>query len=115
MTISASMQRLTLRSRAAAAAAVRRLTAAAGGGSGADPAVDKKDSGPRETFFGLPPPGFDATTHFGFQTVAQEVKEGLVAQVMTRGAAAAHGQNCSCLLTLAFHCRCSTRSQISTT
>jgi hypothetical protein len=95
------MQRLTLRSRGAAAAAVRRLTAAAGGsGSGADPAVDKKDSGPRETFFGLPPPGFDATTHFGFQTVAQEVKEGLVAQVMTHGAAAAHGQNCSCLLTL---------------
>lgn len=98
------MQRLTLRSRGAAAAAVRRLTAAAGGssssgGGGSDPAVDKKDSGPRETFFGLPPPGFDATTHFGFQTVAQEMKEGLVAQVMRHAAAAAHGRNCSCLLT----------------
>ncbi len=93
---------------------MRRLSAAAGGsGSGADPAVDKKDSGPRETFFGLPPPGFDATTHFGFQTVAQEVKEGLVAQVMTHGAAAAHGQNS--LSAHAFCCRYFTRSQISTT
>jgi hypothetical protein len=84
------MQRLTMRSRSAAAAAARRLTTAAGGSGGSgsgshassDPAFDKKDSGRRETFFDLPPPGFDATTHFGFQTVAQELKEGLVAQVI---------------------------------
>jgi hypothetical protein len=43
--------------------------------------INLKDARPQETFFGMPPPGSDATTHFGFQTVAQELKEGLVAQV----------------------------------
>ena len=66
-----------------AAAAVRRLSNAAqdGGGGSNAPSSKPHDSRPQETFFGLPPPGFDTTTHFGFQTVAQELKEGLVAQV----------------------------------
>jgi hypothetical protein len=66
-----------------AAAAVRRLSNAVqdGGGGSSAPSSKPHDSRPQETFFGLPPPGFDTTTHFGFQTVAQELKEGLVAQV----------------------------------
>jgi hypothetical protein len=67
-----------------AVCAVRRMSSAAqggGGGGGSGTSFKNQDTRPQETFFGLPPPGFDATTHFGFQTVAQELKEGLVAQV----------------------------------
>lgn len=64
-----------------AACAVRRMSSTAQGGGGGGASFKNQDTRPQETFFGLPPPGFDATTHFGFQTVAQELKEGLVAQV----------------------------------
>jgi hypothetical protein len=68
-----------MRARAAAAAAVRRLSSSAQGSSGSS-GINSNDGRPQETFFGFPP-GSDATTHFGFQTVAHELKEGLVAQV----------------------------------
>jgi hypothetical protein len=69
-----------MRARAAAAAAARRLSSSAQGSSGSS-GINSNDGRPQETFFGFPPPGSDATTHFGFQTVAHELKEGLVAQV----------------------------------
>jgi hypothetical protein len=92
------MNRLALPARAAAAAALRRMSSAAEGSSSSSSSsssntnstmnINLKDARPQETFFGMPPPGsdatthfVDATTHFGFQTVAQELKEGLVAQV----------------------------------
>jgi hypothetical protein len=69
------MNHLTMRARAAAAATARRLSSSARSSSGGS-----NDARSQETFFGLPPPG-TSTTHFGFQTVAHELKEGLVAQV----------------------------------
>ena len=105
------MHRFTLRARPAAAAAVRRLSSAQGSSSSSNTTsintsnLNLNDTRPQETFFGMPPPGSDATTHFGFQTVAQELKEGLVAQVTRGGCVCCCSSLCCCLIVMMSCCR----------
>jgi hypothetical protein len=67
---------------AAAAAASRRLLSAAPSGGRGNSSSDRSHTHQQETFFGFSPRSPEATTHFGFQTVAQELKDGLVAEVL---------------------------------